>query len=251
MKHTATFIAGLILLFISCQKGDVMTPPRPQDSDANSPTTFDLPPEEPGGQGSWDWSDVTVTYNPPTSPTTNTAEPFIKSGKASGSFTSNGQLDKFTTDVVVFKTEPSAPNFSFVPPTGAIKVWMGFILRTYGGNYYMIKAYPVAISNGNAYYTSAPVNTPIAAGNIYRSTAGGPIGIPENFSWTPAQYGPDGIVTTPGYWTCSKCEIQSITGDVTVSLLKMNADGTLTLKATVKIGGTTYTIDRVGFKRLV
>jgi hypothetical protein len=244
MRNSLTLLVfGLVLSFISCQKEETSTPSSLPNKVAGA--------KEPVEPDQTDPYTNTVVYNPPTTPTTTGAEPFILSGKASADFTSSGKFDKFTTDFVNFKNEPTASNFSFVPPTGSTKVWMGFIVRANGGDYYIVKAYPVAISNGNAYYSSAPVNSPIGAGNLFSgSIKGDPTGTPENFQWIPAQYGPDGKVTAPGYWSCTKCEGASITGEVTVSLLKMNADGTLTLKATVKIGGTTYTIDRVN-KRLV
>lgn len=238
MRNSLTlFIFGLVLSFISCQKEETSTPSSLPNKVAGA--------KEPVEPDQTDPYTNTVVYNPPVTPTTTAAEPFIPSGMAAVLYSSDGKLDKFTTDGIAFKNEPTAPNFSFVPPTGSAKVWLAFMIRPGGANYYMIKAYPVAISNGNAYYSSAPVNTPIAAGNLSRSTLGAPLNLPENFKWFDAQYGPDGKVTSPGYWSCSKCEVQSITGNVTVSLLKMNPDGTVTLKATANIGGTTYTIDRV------
>lgn len=198
---------------------------------------FDLPPEDPEAQGN---PGGDLTFYPPQSPAIFNATPFVPSGQASSSFSSTGG---FTTDAVAFGPA-EGDVFPFVPPTGAAKVWMGFIFNNQTGpnTKLLISGYPIAISNSHAYWYGGPLTRRLVASDLGNGLA---------LSWVPQHVG-DNNEVIPGYYdySGSGMSYSVANAQVTITELSINAQDRLTLKATVTIGSSTYQVNKTNYIRV-
>jgi hypothetical protein len=244
MTRKNLFVFFVCTLLISCEQDHVdlqgQSSMRTLKSAVNKKSIMerDLPPEWPEGEGG-NGGSSTIVYTPSQSPTISTAAPFVLSGNTGGAFSSTGG---FTSDIVAFGPAGS-DSFPFVPPTGATKLWMGFILSS-GPYRYVVRGYPFAISNGNPYWYGGALTNQLVA-----VAPGASTGTP-NFTWIPSQYAPNSNNVIPGHYDYSSTGTVAVTtAEVVISQLSINAQGLLTLLGTVKIGGTTYQINKVNYKR--
>jgi hypothetical protein len=196
----------------------------------------DLPPEMPdGGTLGGD-----LTFYPPQSPAIFNATPFVPSGQASSSFSSTGG---FTTDAVAFGPA-EGDVFPFVPPTGAAKVWMGFIFDNQSGpsSKLLISGYPIAISNSHAYWFGGPLTRRLVAAGLGNGLA---------LTWIPAHVGDNNQLISGHYDYYGSGMTTSVTdAQVTITELSINSQDRLTLKATVKIGSSTYQVNKTNYIRV-
>lgn len=198
----------------------------------------DLPPEMPdGGPTGGD-----LTFYPPQSPAIFNATPFVPSGQASSSFSSTGEI---TTDAVAFGPA-EGDVFPFVPPTGAAKVWMGFIFNNQNGPSakLLISGYPIAISNSRAYWYGGPLTRRLVAVGLGSGLSD------INFAWVPAHV--ENNVVIPGYYDLygSGTTYSVANAEVTITELSINAQDRLTLRATIKIGSSTYQVNKTNYIRV-
>ncbi|TLU98773.1 hypothetical protein [Dyadobacter luticola] len=229
MRKVFAFVITLTLFSYSCKEveNDVVDASNGLGKSAYlgqksaAQVSRDLPPEDPGSQGGGGGD---FTFVMPQSPTVSNASPLIPVGQPSSSYTPTGTL--YGPDIVAFG--PAAANTVFpfpVAPTAA-RLWMGVIFKS-APYQFVVRGYPLAISNGSIAWNSSPVSVQVVGG--------APNG--NSYNFTPCQ---------------SNCGTYNVTqGQMEVSQLSIDAQGKLTLKAKVTPfpGGAVIQVDKVGYLR--
>lgn len=193
---------------------------------------FDLPPEDPEGQGN-PGGDLSVIL--PSTPTIDDGAPIVLAGKAGAAFTQSGTS---SGQCILFATAPQAPRPLIVVTTArGLAMTVSFI---YSGTRYIVRFYhSVTTYNGSIHLWAEPQPVQVLLGTL---------GAVPGYTY-PEVSPVTGKVTKWGQWNLTTQAPGEVSGQLFISQLSFNSQGQITLKAVLTMPGKTINIDYVNWNR--
>ncbi|NIJ55838.1 hypothetical protein [Dyadobacter arcticus] len=194
-----------------------------------------IEPDDPGTGGT---SGGDVNFVLPSYPAIDNGNPYVLAGRTGALFTPSGSSNG---DLVGFAKADPTDSWPLVIVPSALGLLMGFTF-IHNGIKYLVQGYTVSIYNGQIHYWTDP--RPVKL--VLMSAAYG-----QATHWVPTSHDQDGFITELAHWECSSCNVGGGTmqGQVKITQLSINAQGLLTLAATVTIPGKTMQVINVNWRR--